>query len=246
MLASKNKLLDMAAKDKERMMLEESRNRVESYIYRIKNKLEDDEATISKVTTKKQREQVKKLSADAEEWLYDDGYNADFATMEDKYAELSVPFEKIMLRVSEMTDRPAAIEALRKKLTEIEQLMAKWEKDRPQVKDEERATVLEKVEEVRKWISEKEAAQAKKKAHDDPVFVSADVPKQTESIETIVLRLGRKPKPKPPKKNATKTENATETNSTEEVADSGNETEGTAADTDGDKDGVSDEAEDEL
>ena len=247
--ASKNKLLDMATRDKERMMLEESKNRVESYIYRIKNKLEDDEEVISKVTTKQQREEVRKLAVDAEEWLYDAGYDADFATMEDKYAELSTPFEKIMLRVSETTDRPEAVKALQKKLTEIEQLMAKWEQDRPQVTEEERTGVLDRIEGVRKWISDKEEEQKKKKPHEDPAFVSADVPSQTAEIEKTVLRLSRKPKPKPPKKNETKAENATEdaSNSTAE----GGATEGTGEGApeeaaDGEKKEGEGEKEDEL
>jgi len=218
MQASKSKLLEMALKDKERMMLEESRNKVESYIYRIKNSLEDNADAISQVTTEEQREEVRKLAVDAEEWLYEDGYSADFATMEDKYAELSVPFEKILLRMSEMTARPAAVAALKKKLTDIEQLMVKWESDRPQVKDEERASVLEKVEEIRKWVVDMEEAQAKKKPHEDAAFISDDVPGQTASVEALVLRLSKRPKPKPPKEEKNTTAN--ESNTTTEEGDS--------------------------
>lgn len=208
LLASKQKLFDMASKDKERMMLDESKNKVESYIYRIKNKLEDDEKVLSEVSTQKQRDEVLKLAEKAEQWLYEDGYSAGYATMEDKYAELSTPFEKILLRASEMKDRPAAVEGLRKKLTEVEQLMAKWENDRPQVTEEDRVTVLEKIEKARSWLSDKEKAQNKKKPHEDPVFLSAEVPMQLLPIEATVLRLSKKPKPKPPK-NTTKASNET-------------------------------------
>ena len=43
------------------MMLEESKNKVESYIYKIKNKLVDDEETMEKFATKKQRDEIRKL-----------------------------------------------------------------------------------------------------------------------------------------------------------------------------------------
>jgi hypothetical protein len=202
---SRAKLLELAAKDKERMMLEEAKNKVESYIYK----------------TKKQREEVEKLANAAEEWLYEDGYSADLATMVDKYAELSVPFEKILLRISESTARPDAVEKFRAKLTEIEGLMAKWEESKPQVTEEERSMVLKLVEEVRKWIEDKEKAQAKKKAHEEPIFVSDEVPLQLKPIESMVVRLSRKPKPKPPKeeKNETSTENATATTDANSTAD---------------------------
>jgi hypoxia up-regulated 1 len=211
---SREKLLGLAVKDKERMMLEEAKNKVESYIYKIKNMLMDDEEAVAKVSTEKQREEAKKLAEDAEEWLYEDGYAADLPTMEEKYAELSGPFDKILLRMSEATARPKAVEALTKKLTEIEELMTKWEETKPQVTAEERKSVLKMVEEARKWLEDNEKAQAKKEAHEEPVFLSDEVPIQTKSIEALVVRLNRKPKPKVEKKNETATTNATATNST--------------------------------
>ena len=206
--SSKQKLLEMARRDKERMMLEESRNNVEAYIYKIKNKLEDDADAIEKVTTQEQRDSVRKLAEDAQEWMEEDGYSADFVTMEDKYAELSTPFEKILLRIKESTDRPAAIVALKKKLDEIEQLMTAWEAKMPHITADEKEPVAAAINDVRKWIADKEDAQAVKEPHDDPAFTSDEVPLQTKSIEALVLKLSRKPKPKPVK-NETKAENAT-------------------------------------
>jgi hypoxia up-regulated 1 len=212
--ASKQKLVEMAKRDKERMMLEESRNNVEAYIYKIKNKLEDDAEIIEKVTTQEQRDQVRKLAEDAQEWMDDKGYDADFATMEDKFAELSGPFEKILSRIRESTERPAAIKSLRKKLDETEQLLLKWDTTMPHITAEEKEPVSVALNDVRKWIADKEDAQAKKQPHEDPAFLSAEVPLQTKVVEGLVLKLSRKPKPKPVKNetstvNATATENAT-------------------------------------
>jgi len=211
MAESKAKMNELARKDKERQMLEETKNKVESYIYKIKNKLIDDEENIGKVTTEAQREEVSKLSADAEEWLYEDGYSADLATMEDKYAEISEPMEKILYRLSEMTARPAAVTLLNEKLEKIEKLMVKWETSHPQITEEERAEVLAKVEEVKEWIAGKEEEQSKVAGSEDPVFTSEECPGKTKPIEVMVTRLSRKPKPKPVEKET----NETESNSTE-------------------------------
>ena len=51
MSESKDKIAELARKDKERIMLEETRNKFEGYIYHIKNKLIDDEEAISAVST---------------------------------------------------------------------------------------------------------------------------------------------------------------------------------------------------
>lgn len=218
---SRAKLLELAGRDKERMMLEEAKNKVESYIYKIKNTLMDNEEAVEKVSTQKERDEAKKLAGATEEWLYEDGYTADLAAMEGKFAEISAPFEKILLRISESTERPKAIDALEKQLTEIDDLMAKWEESKPQVTDDERKSVLKMVTEARKWVEEKEKAQSAKKAHEEPAYLSSEVPLQLKPIGALVVRLDRKPKPKPPKKNETSSENATavDANSTAGAAD---------------------------
>ena len=212
---SKAKLAEMNRKDEERVKLEAAKNKVESYMYMIKNKLADDEETLSKVSTEEQREACRQAAIDTEDWLDGDGYSADLATMEDKYAELSGPFEKILLRVKEMTDRPEKAAKLTKKLKEVEDLMIKWETTMPQVTEEERADVMAKVEAARKWLSDKEDEQAAKAPHEDPAYLSSEVGPQFKPVESLVIRLSKKPKPKPPKKE----ENKTETNNTESDAD---------------------------
>uniref|UniRef100_A0A7S2EWC0 Uncharacterized protein n=1 Tax=Trieres chinensis TaxID=1514140 RepID=A0A7S2EWC0_TRICV len=197
MAESVAKLAALAQADKERMLLEEAKNKVESYIYHIKNTLVDDEENINAVTNDEQRAHVSKLAEEGEDWLYGDGYDADLATFEDKYAELSEPMEKIKSRVSEAQDRPAAVRALNKKLDKIVKLMTDWETSMPQVTEEERAGVLAKVEDVRKWVMDVEEKQAATDPWADPVFASADVPLQTKDIEKDVKKLSKKPKPKP-------------------------------------------------
>jgi hypothetical protein len=214
---SKSKMDDLASKDKERIMLEEAKNKLESYIYLIKNKLSDDEEEIAKISTEDERESLRKLSEDAAEWLDDDGYNAELEVFQAKYAELSEPAEKVWFRLKEMTLRPEKILALQSKLIKIEELMKKWETTLPQVTEEEKSEVMAKVAEVKEWIAEKEAEQATKEAHEDPAFSSEIVPLQTKSIEKLVNKLSKKPKPKPPKKEVKK--NDTDANETKQEAD---------------------------
>lgn len=225
---SKAKMAYLAQKDKERVMLEAAKNKVESYVYLVKNKLIDDEENIAKVTTEEQREELRKLAMDGEDWLYDEGYTADLAATEAKYAELSEPAEKVWFRVKEMTLRPEAISALQSKLEKVETILKKWETDKPHITEEEKGDVMEKVEAVKKWIEEKEAEQAEKQAYEDPAFTSEEVPLQTKSIERLMGKLNKKPKPKPPKKEA---ENKTETEGNETAeAEAGAESEGAAED----------------
>jgi len=212
---SQAKLAQLAQADKERMMLEESKNTYESYIYFIRNKLIDDEEEIAKVTSEEQREALRKSAEDAEEWMFDEGYTADLKTYDEKYVELSAPAEKAFFRMAELTARPKAIDALTAKLTKIEELMKKWETSMEHITEEERKEVLDKVAEVRKWVEDKVGEQEKTDATTDPVFTSEEVPGQTKRIESIVQRLMKKPKPKPVVVEKNDTEKTSEGNETE-------------------------------
>merc|ERR1712238_201213 len=210
------KLDELTRIDNERIALEESRNKFEAYIYHIKNKLIDDEEVISTVSTEEQRIAILALANEAEEWMYEDGYDADRATFGDKYAELSDPAEKTFFRVSEAVDRPAAVEKLLKKLIKVENLMKKWETTMLQVTEEERADVLVKAGEIKKSVEAMQAGQDLLLASDpDLFFTSADVPIMSKVLEGLIGRLSRRPKPK--KKEEKK--NETETNEDESKAE---------------------------
>lgn len=211
------------------MMLEEARNKLESYIYRIKNKLVDDEESIAKVSTEEQRETISQAASSAEDWMYDEGYDADLATMTAKYDELAGPAEKIFFRVSEMTARPEAVRELQKKLLKVKGLMTKWETTKPQVTAEERADVLARVSEAEDWLTEKVAAQDANDVTADPVFTSEEVPLQVKVLEKLVGKLNKKPKPQPKKeeKKSNETE-AGEEKSPDDTKESQPETENTS------------------
>ena len=218
MAESKAKLGELARKDQERMMLEKVRNDYESYMYKIKNTLVDNEEEVAAVTNQEQRDALQKSAEDAEEWMYDEGYDADLETYEAKYKELTEPAEKMYFRMKEVGARAEAITAMNEKLEKIVNLIKKWETTMPQITEEERNDVLEKVEVVRKWITEKTEAQAAADPSADPVFTSDEVPLQTKELHTVISKLSRRPKPTPPKeekKNETESEEGDKKNETE-------------------------------
>jgi hypoxia up-regulated 1 len=254
MAESKAKLNELARKDKERMVYEEAKNKFEAYIYRIKNKLEDNADDIASVTTETQREELLKSAEEAEEWLYDEGYDADLQTYQEKYKVLTEPAEKVFFRLSEKTARPAAIKTLKETLLKVEELIKKWEETKPQVTADERHEVLLQVEAIREWIQKNEEAQSATDPSSDPIFTSDQVPLQIKGLEALVARLNKRPLPKPEvKKTAsdansqTNTSNADgeATNSTSEP----NANSTTSGEPDADEEALSDEekaAQDEL
>lgn len=205
----KSNIATLAELDRQRVLLEEAKNKLESYFYYVKNKLLDDEENIAKISTEEQREELTKLSREAEDWLFDEGDTADLETIQAKYDELATPAEKVWFRLKEMTDRPAAVKALNEKLVEIEEKFSKWVADLTHITEEEKNDVYSKIEGARKWLSDNVDAQAEKEGHEDPVFTSEEVPLQTKSIQKLIAKLSKKPKPKPPKVEKKETESNT-------------------------------------
>jgi hypothetical protein len=192
----KSNLAELARMDKERMLLEEAKNHLESYIYKVKNKLVDDEEKVAMVSTEEQRDELNKLAMEAEDWLFDEGDTADLMTVKAKYDALTTPAEKVWFRLAESTARPEAVQNLKDKLKEFEEKFNKWLEGKDHISDEERSDLASKVESARKWIADKEAEQATKAGHEDPVFISSEVPLQMHPILKLATRLQKKPKPK--------------------------------------------------
>merc|ERR1712003_57141 len=148
----KSNIARLAELDKQRVLLEEAKNKLESYFYYVKNKLLDEEEKIAKISTEEQREKLMKLSRDAEDWLFDEGDTADLETINAKYDELAEPAEKVWFRLKEMTERPAAVKALNEDLVDIEEKFTKWVVNLTHITEEEKNDVYSKIESARKWI----------------------------------------------------------------------------------------------
>ena len=137
------------------MLLKESKNKYESFIYSIWNRLVDDEEEIQKVTTDRQQEELQRSAEDAEEWMFDKGCTANLAMYEARYAALSTPAPNAFSRMTELEARTRAVEALNKELGKITDLMTACEKTMVHIKEEERKEVLNKVGAVAMWVAKK-------------------------------------------------------------------------------------------
>ncbi|KAL3924461.1 MAG: hypothetical protein SGILL_001033 [Bacillariaceae sp.] len=234
-------LAELARKDKERVLLEEAKNHLESYFYKIKNKLVDDEENIATISTAEQREEISKLATEAEDWLFDEGDTAELEVVRAKYEELIAPAEKMWFRLSESTARPAAVKDLKDKLKEVEEKFGKWVAEKEYITEDERADVAAKFEGARKWLADKEEEQAAKASHEDPVFTSEEVPLQMKPIQKLVTKLMKKPAPKVEKNETAeaKAENDTAAESSENATESENDADTTTTDKEEDADAKS-------
>ncbi|KAG3098516.1 hypothetical protein PI124_g15352 [Phytophthora idaei] len=84
--------------------------------------------------------------------------------------------------------------------------MSEWITSKPQVTDEERSDVGEKLDELEAWLTESEASQKAAPKHEKPVVTSTDVAKKVQGVKKFVAVLAKRPKPQPVKTDTNDTE----------------------------------------
>lgn len=220
-------LREMEKADNQRKADLEAKNRLETYVYNARDTLSTKADAIAQVTTSEALEAFASKLEETEEWLYDDGEKVAAAEYTKKVKDLDADLGAILFRVVELKAFPVAVNAAEEYAFSTRELMTEWVGSKPQVTDEERQDVLEKVEELEAWLASAQKKQQAASAYEPPVVTSADVTKQVQGVKKLVATLSKKPKPAPAKTDEKKDENSTTESS---GADETKKADGDAAD----------------
>jgi len=210
---------DMLIEEKRRRLNAEAKNGLESFIIDTRDKIGDE--SMDAVSTEEERQSLRDQFNELEDWLYGDGMSLDAKEYNKRKKDLMGLTQPIFLRFSEMTDRPAAVEAAREAVNWTLSILDKWAtEDNKAVTPEERAKVAEMCTNFTEWLDAAEAEQALLSPTDKPAFLSSAVAQggpKLGPIETEIRKLIKRPQPKPPKvkKNETGAANGTVPNATD-------------------------------
>lgn len=209
---AKAKLEALDKKDSERKRTAELKNNLEGYIYSTKDKLESLEE-LHKISTSQERESFIQKLDEVEEWLYSDGEDASANDFQERLDSLKAVGDPIFFRFSELTVRPAACEEARKYFSELQQIVHGWEANKPWLPKERIEKVLKDAENVKNWLTEKEAEQKKTEAYKTPAFTSDQVYDKVFDLQDKVAIINKIPKPKPKVEKTVKNETEDPTSS---------------------------------
>lgn len=191
------RLRTLYVQDEIRRAKAKAMNDLETILYKIKNRIADEEDALSAVSTAAQRESVVSFANELEEWLYDEGRDQEVPVYLGKQRELQAMAEEIFHRHSELSARKQAVENARKVLTDVKESVDAWEFEgtMPQISAEERAALREKVAETQRWIEESEEAQAKHSPSEKPLWESKEVYERVNKVRAVHAKLLKKPHP---------------------------------------------------
>jgi hypoxia up-regulated 1 len=193
---AKKRLEVLNKKDAERRKTAELKNNLESYIYSMKEKLEENTDMLT-VSTEQERESFNEKLSEVQDWLYMDGEEAQANEFQERLDQLKAMGDPILFRLSELKARPAACGSARLYLTELQKIVKNWETSKPWLPKKRIDEVVSEADKLKTWLEEKEAVQKSTPVYSPPAFTSEEVYEKVLGLQDKVSSVNRIPKPKP-------------------------------------------------
>jgi hypoxia up-regulated 1 len=192
----------MDQEDDQRAQLETARNQLESYIYKCKELMWEDD--IEEYTKPDELEKLKELVAELGEWLedhMDTGTMDEFLKQKGKLFDVAGP---VFSRRSEFSQRPVQIENLNKGISIAEKLTEylKTNLTDTLITQEEFDLFQKEIKKIQDWAIEMNEKQSSLSKSDDPVLLIKDLKAKQKLLKKMVSLIDptKRMKPKVAKK----------------------------------------------
>ncbi|KAJ3743119.1 Hsp70 protein-domain-containing protein [Lentinula detonsa] len=204
---------------------EEARNNLESYLYRLRDLLDDEnkDTPFKKCSRPSERQALADTLEETFFWLHDQGDDADTSVLLDKRIALETLERPIQHRYQEIEAFPQALNnsqmwnwSTRLFLTEARQnLTREMEADLPSKWTKEELDGLEKtLKEHETWLNIWVEKQKSVKSYEDPVIETTEMKARAKVLETHLQKLAKRRVPKPRKTSTTSSPSSTSASST--------------------------------
>jgi len=199
----KKKLEGLAKQEAEAAAVAGIKNELEAAIYGSRDKLERED--IIQVTTEAQREEVIKMAADMEEWMYDTHSKSEY---EEKLLSLQGLVEPMSERALELEARSGFDESVSERVAEIKEIQAYIAKNMSWVNENKTEAAAKKLDEFEEWWNKKKTQQESLPLNEAPAYTVKEVNEKLSSMLSQWEKLKKTKKPKE-KKEAKPSKNAT-------------------------------------
>jgi len=172
------------------------KNKLEAYVYSMRDKID---TTLKSYGTDDERSKLSSALQEAENWLYDEGYDETKAVYEKRLAELEDLGSVFVARKDEDEARPAAANRLRDEIGANLKVANSEEDKYAHLEDEDRDKVREACNAAEKWLEEKLDAQSERNLHEEPVIKASEIDSRVKDLHSTCRPIVTKPKPAPKK-----------------------------------------------
>merc|ERR1712146_634572 len=188
---------NMAQQDRIIQETGDARNALESYIYEMRDKV-SDYGVLKDYASEPEKTKIGKDLEDAENWLYDEGFDCTKAVYEERLKMLLEDGNKVIFRHEEVQKRSDAEETCKKLINDYRTKLQSNDERFAHIPDEEKLKAKGEVDECEKWLYDKINEQATKNTYDDPVLTSSQIYERMSAMTKGYAAIMNKPKPPPP------------------------------------------------
>ncbi|CAJ0941927.1 unnamed protein product, partial [Mesorhabditis belari] len=177
----------------------DAKNAVEEYVYEMRNKLSD---SLTDYVTPKDAEVFGSFLQSTEDWLYEDGEDAERKVYEDRLAELRQFGEPIIERYREAEQRQPAFDQFDQSIFRARKAYEEYTHGGPahaHIESKDMEKVINAIEEKKLWLDDARSRTDKRSKTEAPVVFVVEIQQQRQAFESIVLPILNKPKPQPKK-----------------------------------------------
>ncbi|XP_021829102.1 heat shock 70 kDa protein 15-like [Prunus avium] len=196
------KEFEMALQDRVMEETKDKKNAVESYVYDMRNKLNDK---YQEFVTEPEREAFIARLQEVEDWLYEDGEDETKGVYIAKLEELKKQGDPIEERYKEHTERGTVIDQLGYCINSYREAAMSTDAKFEHIDISDKQKVLNECVEAEAWLREKKQQQDSLPKYANPVLLSADVRRKAEALDRFCRPIMTKPKPAPAKPAAPET-----------------------------------------
>lgn len=180
----------------------ESKNMLESVIYKIRDLINDIE--LKKFIKDEEVVVLDKTAADLEEWFFsDEAFNSNYTVFDEKYNNVSGLLVPIDLRKKEYSQREEVFKRSRKYLEEINLKLHDIKKYRNWISEEEINKSYLIVDNLNSWLNKTESELSESELFNDPIVYNSEIVKKVKKAEDELYRLRAIKKPANNDKNKT-------------------------------------------
>mmetsp|Transcript_27865 Transcript_27865/g.24506 ORF Transcript_27865/g.24506 Transcript_27865/m.24506 type:complete len:399 (+) Transcript_27865:186-1382(+) len=174
---SKGLLSKIDQYEEEKKKLSKAKNTLESFIYRSREILEDEQ--FIQMSSEEEREKLSTLATENDDWLYSEEASKSRASeFTKKFNEMNGIAEKVQKRIEENEKRPKAVEKAQKLLNDLPEKLNQLKEDKPWIGESHFNTTWRMFNETSKWLEEKLDKQAELTITQDPAFTSDQLTKK--------------------------------------------------------------------
>lgn len=175
---------------------QDMRNSLEAYIYSTRDAVSDG-GDLAPFGTSAAREALSSALTSMEDWLYNEGFEADLATYEAKLKSLKALGDPIARRKVEAEGRVDAIASFRKTIDDFRAVLNNTTGKHAHLTDSDRDTLRRGIQEAEQWLASKQIEQSSVPLDVDPVLKINDIAVRRDVLVRELSLVANKPVPAP-------------------------------------------------